>query len=214
MVLSHSHSRRAINKSYWQTIKLVDQNCCHGGGYGKKLMPHNRLTMLPWTSRVQGCIYTQCNAYANVYRQGQRQRTRFKMSNQLCRFFICDLHTSQIHAVHPFDKCSPPYWRLSFFCAHVTVHVDLQKETFWTLWRRSLFDIRKVFPKKMKISNGFAMKGGEGLVSVWYISNIQLQKKRGGIKRWMEFSDIKRGGGGVGMTLLMANAIKDFHTLP
>ena len=34
MVLSHSHSRTAINKSYWQTIKLVDQNSCHGGGYG------------------------------------------------------------------------------------------------------------------------------------------------------------------------------------
>ena len=66
----------------------------------------------------------------------------------------------------------------------------------------------------MKISNGFAMKGGGGLVSVLYISNIQLQKKRGGIKRWMEFSAIKKGGGGVGMTLLMANAIKDFYILP
>ena len=65
----------------------------------------------------------------------------------------------------------------------------------------------------MKISNGFAMKGGGGLVSVLYISNIQLQKKRGGIKRWMEFGAIKRGGG-VGMTLLMANAIKDFYILP
>ena len=43
----------------------------------------------------------------------------------------------------------------------------------------------------MKISNGFALKGGGGLVSVLYISNIQLQKKRGGIKRWMEFGAIK-----------------------
>ena len=117
----------------------------------------------------QGFIYTQCNAYANVYHQGQRQRTRFKMSNQLCRFFICDLHTSQIHAVHPFDKCSPPYWRLSFFCTQASVHVDLQKERFWTLWRRSLFDIRRYSQKNMKISNGFALKGGGGLVSVLYI---------------------------------------------
>ena len=45
----------------------------------------------------------------------------------------------------------------------------------------------------MKISNGFAMKGGGGLVSVLYVSNIQLQKKDG---RWMEFSAIKRRGRG------------------